>query len=96
MPERATALKPTRALEEAAPLEEQADVTNRPVEKSVSLGFACPYNAANEPHAAVTGSHKTVGRVGSICLLDGRSNEPSKPRRPRGQRRPNDPPSGAW
>ena len=37
----------------------------------------CPYNVANEPRAALPGSHKTVGRVGSICVLDGRSNEPS-------------------
>ena len=28
-------------------------------------------NVANEPCAAVTGSHKTVGRDGSICVLDG-------------------------
>jgi hypothetical protein len=39
------------------------------------LGFARPSNGANEPRAAVPGSHKTVGRVGSICVLDGRSNE---------------------
>ena len=26
-------------------------------------------NVANEPRAAVTGSHRTVGRVGSICAL---------------------------
>ena len=26
-------------------------------------------NAANEPRAAVTGSHKTVGRDGSICVM---------------------------
>ena len=36
----------------------------------------CPANVANEPRAAVTGSHKTVGRVGSICMLAGLSNEP--------------------
>ena len=36
-----------------------------------ALGFLRPSNVANEPRAAVTGSHKTVGRVGSICLLDG-------------------------
>ena len=41
------------------------------------LGFARPSNVANEPRAAVTGSHKTVGRVGSICVLDGPSNEPT-------------------
>ena len=34
-------------------------------------------NVANEPRASVTGSHKTVGRDGSICVLDGRSNERS-------------------
>jgi hypothetical protein len=28
-------------------------------------------NGANEPRAALTGSHKAVGRVGSICLLGG-------------------------
>jgi len=26
-------------------------------------------NGANEPRAAVTGSHKTVGRIGFICVL---------------------------
>ena len=35
-------------------------------------------NVANEPRAAATGWHKTVGRVGSICVLDGPSNEPSR------------------
>jgi hypothetical protein len=39
--------------------------------------FARPSNVANEPRAAVTGSHKTVGRVGSICVLDGPSKEPA-------------------
>ena len=41
------------------------------------LGFTRPSNVANEPRAAVTGSHKAVGRVGSICVLDGPSNGPS-------------------
>ncbi len=39
--------------------------------------LSCPYNVANEPRAAATGSHRTVGRVGSICVLDGPANEPS-------------------
>jgi len=39
---------------------------------------------------------QTVGRVGSICVLGGPSNEPSTPRRPRERRRANAPPSGAW
>ncbi len=34
----------------------------------VESRFRSP-NVANEPRAAVTGSHKTVGRVGSICGL---------------------------
>ena len=34
-------------------------------------------NGANEPRAAVTGSHKSVGRDGSICVLDGPSKEPA-------------------
>ncbi len=32
-----------------------------------------PVNVANEPRAAVTASHKTAGRVGSICVLGGHS-----------------------
>ena len=35
------------------------------------LSFVRPSNVANEPRAAVTGSHKIVRRVGSICVLDG-------------------------
>jgi hypothetical protein len=58
--------------------------------------FTRPSNVANEPRAAVTGSYKTVGRVGSICVLDGPANEPSTPKRPSVPRRSNDPPSGAW
>ena len=45
-----------------------------------------PPNVANEPRAAVTGSHKTVGRAGSICVLDGRSNERSPERTPQKSR----------
>ena len=59
------------------------------------LGFARPSNVANEPRAAVTESHKTAGRVGSICVLDGPSNEPSLDDCPREPRRLNDPESGA-
>jgi hypothetical protein len=42
---------------------------------SFTLAFQFCRTLPLEPRAAATGSHKTAGRVGSICLLDGRSSE---------------------
>ena len=35
----------------------------------MSQSSRCRPNVANEPRAAATGSHETVWRVGSICVL---------------------------
>ena len=37
------------------------------------MKLSCRPNVANEPRAMVTGSHKPVGRDGSICVLAGLS-----------------------
>ncbi len=69
--ERAQPLRPARRRAAHHPNARSCPIRIRSSRELIQFVFFVLHlaNGANEPRAAVTGPHKTVGRVGSICVL---------------------------